>query len=502
LRAAIYARVSTPRQGEEEKASIKEQITAIESYCRNRDYSITDHYIDNGYPGTKSKRPEFQRMITDAKKGMFNVIVCWKADRLSRGMYPAAALMEAIEPLDIRIEASEETFDMNTFALLTAVGKIELDNIRKRTQMGRKYNIEHGNHHIRPPFGWDYGDINKRWAINEAEANWVRQIYNWYITGVSVSEIARRLNKSGVLTKNMSRLGWTAQRISALVNSECYKGIAYYNKRFGSTGKAKDKKDWIQMHDIPPIISHGTWLEAQSRRLNNRRFSPRNTKVVYLTQNILICEECGKSFLIHSGKQHPRLMCRGTTLYPHIFECRKPKSLLYQPIAKRLWDAVRSLLSSEVGLQTAIDHSSKQIAGTRKEIEKTLSELNKERQCLNLERDRVITWARKGSITENELDLQLRAIQAEDEQYSTKLDKIRSDLILHTDTDTVYQQAKKLIPIIRERLNDGLSLEEKRDLIKLLVRRVLLDKNGDMTIEFKVPEPEGCFGYCTTPHAE
>jgi len=84
MRAAAYCRVSTPAQGEEDKASIPEQIARIEKHCQGKGYSMADRYVDIGYSGAKSKRPEFQRMLNDAKKGKFDAIVCWKADRLSR----------------------------------------------------------------------------------------------------------------------------------------------------------------------------------------------------------------------------------------------------------------------------------------------------------------------------------------------------------------------------------------------------------------------------------
>jgi len=138
MRAAIYARVSTPAQGEEDKASIPEQIARIEKHCQEKNYSISEKYIDIGYSGAKSKRPEFQRMLNDAKKGKFDAIVCWKTDRISRGMYPAAVLMEAIEPLGIKLEAVEEHLDMNYFALLAVVGKMELDNMKARSRMGQE----------------------------------------------------------------------------------------------------------------------------------------------------------------------------------------------------------------------------------------------------------------------------------------------------------------------------------------------------------------------------
>ena len=62
-------------------------------------------------------------MLADAKSGRFDTIVCWKSDRLSRGMYPAAALMEVVEAHQIQLEAVMDAIDMKTFGLMAAIGK-------------------------------------------------------------------------------------------------------------------------------------------------------------------------------------------------------------------------------------------------------------------------------------------------------------------------------------------------------------------------------------------
>ncbi len=82
--------------------------------------------------------PQFQRMLADARMGRFDTIVCWKSDRLSWGMYPAAALMEVVEALRIGIKAVMDAIDMKTFGLMAAIGKIELDNFRERAGMGKR----------------------------------------------------------------------------------------------------------------------------------------------------------------------------------------------------------------------------------------------------------------------------------------------------------------------------------------------------------------------------
>ena len=136
-RAAIYARVSDKSQAEDDKTSLTEQTTEMEAYCEGKGMTITARYQEVGR-GWSKKRPEFQRMLADAKRGRFDTIVYWKSDRLSRGMYPAAALMEVVEAYQIQLEAVMDAIDMKTFGLMAAIGKIELDNFRERASMGKR----------------------------------------------------------------------------------------------------------------------------------------------------------------------------------------------------------------------------------------------------------------------------------------------------------------------------------------------------------------------------
>jgi len=498
-KAAILTRVSTPRQAEEDKISLSEQELRCRQYCESKGYVVVTVYSDVASGATK-RRSGFQQMLTDGRAEKFDVVVAWKADRLARGISPCAALYEALENTSIEIETVAESFDRTTFEVRAVLGRIELENIAQRTQMGREGRIKEGKHHIRPPFGWDYDSAIKRWVKNESETKWVTQIFDWYIAGISIYEIARRLNNAGVPTKKQSRLGWTAQKVSQLVDSECYTGAAYYNKRRGTTGKIKDRSEWVPM-SVPHIISRETWQAAQAKRANNKRFSPRNTKAVYLTQHILECEECGKSFLIHSGNGQPRLMCRGMSLHPHLYDCREPKTVLYRPIAERLWQGIVGILESEGGLEAAIQSRVEYVKHKREIIERRLSDLSNALSRLKDEKDIVITGFRKGFYDDEALQRQLATIKDDKKRYTKEMDSLLADSRLQGDAQSVHQQAKELIPMMRRRLHNSLSDKEKYEIIHLLVRRALLDGIGNLTIEFKIPQPEVSFASATSPRA-
>ena len=140
-RAAIYARVSDKSQDTEDKTSISEQISDMEAYCEEESLTIVARYQEVGR-GWSKKRPEFQRMLADARLGRFDTIVCWKSDRLSRGMYPAAALMEVVEAHQINLEAVMDAIDMKTFGLMAVhwqdrVGQLPGEGIHGQARDGQ-----------------------------------------------------------------------------------------------------------------------------------------------------------------------------------------------------------------------------------------------------------------------------------------------------------------------------------------------------------------------------
>ena len=171
-RAAIYARVSDKSQDTEDKTSISEQISDMETHCERRGLTIAARYQEVGR-GWSKNRPEFQRMLADARRGRFDTIVCWKSDRLSRGMYPAAVLMEVVEAYQIELEAVMDAIDMKTFGLMAAIGKIELDNFRERASMGKRGSAKQGRIPVNNvPFGYRLGEGRKAEVVeSEAESS-------------------------------------------------------------------------------------------------------------------------------------------------------------------------------------------------------------------------------------------------------------------------------------------------------------------------------------------
>ena len=495
-RAAIYRRVSTAEQAEDDKTSLTEQERLCREYCQAKGYSVSASYQDIG-SGTTRKRPSFLEMLKEARQQQFDVIIAWKTDRLARGIYPCSALMEAIEESSVTIETVAEPFDRTTFEIRAVLGRIEVENIVQRTTMGREAKMRAGHHHVKAAYGYDYDLETHRWVINEIEARWVEQVFKWYIEGTSPNRISQRLNAEGVATKLNSRLGWAEKTVSDLVCQEYYAGRCLRNVGRHDK-KRRSSEKWIHIPS-PRIISDEMWEAAKARRSQNKVRSPRNTKRSYITQHVLECEECGTRFHVASGWGGvPRLMCFRMIRYPQSTPCRLPKSVEYDLVSDQLWRGIVQVVGSEEGLEAAVLANVSRVKGQKETIEQRLKEVTAKRVNFSTEQDRVISWARKGSISEGQLERQLKDITDEDEEYAAEQNRLLADLRLIGSGDEVYQQAREFIPMMKARVNDHLTEPDKLEIIDSLVRRARLDGSGDLTIEFKTPHPEMSFGYSSS----
>ena len=94
MNGVIYARYSSDGQREE---SIEGQIRECTEYCERNGITVVRHYIDRALSAKTDNRPDFQQMIKDSAKGLFDVIVVWKLDRFARNRYGSAHFKAALK---------------------------------------------------------------------------------------------------------------------------------------------------------------------------------------------------------------------------------------------------------------------------------------------------------------------------------------------------------------------------------------------------------------------
>jgi DNA invertase Pin-like site-specific DNA recombinase len=137
VRAAIYARVSTTQSQDPEM-----QLRELREYCKRRNWQVSGEYIDNGVSGTKDSRPELNRLMADAHKRHFDVVVVWRFDRLARSVSHLLRALETFSSLGIQFVSLSEQVDTSTpagkmvFTVLGAVAELERSLIVERVRAG------------------------------------------------------------------------------------------------------------------------------------------------------------------------------------------------------------------------------------------------------------------------------------------------------------------------------------------------------------------------------
>ena len=501
-RAAIYARVSDKSQDGEDKTSISEQIGEMEAYCEDKGLTITARYHEVGR-GWSKKRPEFQRMLTDARKGRFDTIVCWKSDRLSRGMYPAAALMEVVEAHQIRLEAVMDAIDMKTFGLMAAIGKIELDNFRERSTMGKRGTAKQGRVPTgNLPYGYCIGDDGRPEVVEE-QAEVVRRIFHMYVhEGLRAYSIAVRLTDEGIPTQS-GKLLWLQSRVHHILGNATYTGTWVYGKyRHVSTEDGMKVYDqprdtWIEI-PVPQVIDDETWERAQALKKKRSVRAKRNTSVLYLLQHLLRCGECGRNFHarctrsttnVRNGKKYRYelptpsryYMCNGQLSMR--LRCRERPYIRAERLEEPIWSEVKRVIQNPDLIVAGIDTFDAEGNGG---LEAEIAQAEQDVRSIQMEEDRAIRLFVSGKITEAQLDIQRKFITERLESARAKIDDYRVREASGTEKrrlmETVLSWARNVGQGI-----DKLTDEQRKEILQMVVEQVVIDRDNNVDITLAIP---------------
>lgn len=242
--------------------------------------------------GTRSDRPRLLAMLGDAARGEFDIILAWREDRLYRGMRAMLLVMETIQEYRLNVMLARETFNPKIAPLRAWVAQMELDGMKERMTMGVKARLKSGKANT----GQDrYGYVRVGGDIEvvEKEAYWVRQIFAWYVDGVPILEIRKRLIAANAPQKGSSiprRIQWARSSIQAVLIAA--KEYAYGIKIQSRNGES------FQI-PVPPIIDTVTYERFLRMRESKKTHPIRRIKYDYLIGGKLFATA------ITSGAQEP-----------------------------------------------------------------------------------------------------------------------------------------------------------------------------------------------------
>ena len=463
-RVFLYIRVSTQEQAQE-GYSVGEQKERLIAYCKAHDWLIAEIYADPGYSGSNLNRPAIQKLIADIKN--CDIVLVYKLDRLSRSQRDTLYLIEDVFlPSNADFVSVQESFDTSTpfgkamIGLLAVFAQLEREQIKERTKMGRiaraKLGLHHGGGYI--PIGYNYE--GGKLVINPYEAEQVRKIYEWYISGESLARITRHLHKEGYTNRYGSWSSWSSVR--SVLSNRTYTG----QLRFGEV---------IVENAHEAIITKEQFEMVQSIHAKRQeKYGMTSFQSKHLLTGLLFCGYCGARYYKKNTGKYEYYTCysRSKQILKMVKDPRcKNRNWKAQELELKIDERVRELLNSPEMAEeiAAAGKPKKHIPIKNIEIEKRVREID--RQISKL-----MELYQRDDIPTDVLGESINKLYNEKTALETSLEPVPVD-------DTLpFNLVQELIADAAQ-VWDFADEAQKRHILQSLIRRITLTGN-DIKIEW------------------
>lgn len=288
-KAVIYARYSSHGQQEQ---SIDGQLRDCYAFAERQGHVIVGEYIDRALTGRNDDRPDFQRMLSDAKKKQFKYIIVWKLDRFARNRYDSAVHKAELKKYGVRvISATENITDepegIMLEGLLESLAEYYSANLSKHVKRGMRECVIAGHYTGGlPPYGFKV--VDKKLVADENTAPAIKYAFEQYAKGVSKKKIIDDLNKRGTLSYSGRTL--TLNSLQHALRNPKYIGKYMYDGQEVAGG-------------CEALISEDVFNAVQ-KRLDSVKRAPAAGKAheEYLLQGKAFCGYCGTPLVGESGR--------------------------------------------------------------------------------------------------------------------------------------------------------------------------------------------------------
>jgi len=495
MNIAAYCRVSTDK--EDQLNSLDVQKKFFVEYAEKTGNNLVKLYADEGISGTKTKnRKEFLKMMADAERNMFDMIVVKDISRLARN---TVDLLQSIRKLKaLGIETMFLTANMtsmgNSEFVLTIFGALaqeESANMSKRVKFGKKVNAEKG----RVPnivYGYDktLGDYFHL-KINEKEAEIIRQIYKMYLNeGYGAFKIAKMLNERGLKTKRNAK--WSQNAVCRILSNDIYVGRIINGKqevRDFLTGERRDRdeSEWMVVERPELRIIDDESFEKARETLLGRQDAFNMTKErqsnKYLFSTLIKCKECGWSF-----RRLKRTYTNSTHIYwkcssrngKGVDSCQNAVRVYEDELIEVLQEYFGEVLRKKKDIIKNVISEFKRLYRDKSENVEYEKELNTRLLKLKKIRERYMEMYADELISKEELKEKIGGTKKEIEQIENELKLVEYNLTRSDQLEIVLNKTFKTI----EDVADVRQMTNTQ--LKSIIKKIEVDKEGTVEIYLKL----------------
>ena len=287
--AVIYARYSSDNQREE---SIEGQIRECTAYAEKNGITIVKHYIDRAISAKTDNRPEFQQMIKDSDKKLFDIVLVWKLDRFARNRYDSARYKTQLKKNGVKLMSATEIISEGPEGIilesvLEGYAEYYSADLAEKVVRGQTENILKGRcNGGRGTFGYTL-DSEREFHIDPLASPFVLESFRKYRDGLTMKEIRDWLNENGI--KNPVGGAFTYNSVEHMLKNRRYIGELKF-------------RDVVVPDAIPPIVPLELFDDVQEKMLKNKKApARRKAEDDYLLTTKLHCGYCGALMFGESG---------------------------------------------------------------------------------------------------------------------------------------------------------------------------------------------------------
>ena len=479
--AIIYARFSSHSQTEQ---SIEGQLRECYDFAKRADFIVVAEYIDRALTGTTDKRPEFLRMIEDSKKRNWKYVIVYQLDRFARNRYDSAIYKAKLKKNGVRVLSAKENITEDASGILVegmleSMAEYYSAELSQKVRRGIRESLLKGN--FIGGYGlFGYDVVDKKWAVNQNEADIVKDMFVRYKNGEKAKEIIERVNNTGAKTKRKTK--FNMHSFARLIRNEKYIGkIVSGDKTY---------------YDIIPQIVEERLFKECNLIMDEHKHKQRQVeeKKLYILSGKLKCGYCNSFMTAETGTSE-------TGRVYHYYKCFNKKLNKRQCFKKNysqqeLEDLVFNTTVEYVLQPEIIEAISKLV------VEKFNSEISKTGAFTALEKElkekgkainAIMSAIEKGIITKT-TQSRLMELEREKEEIEDKLYVEKSRQIKPLQADEV----KAFLNLFARKQYDV--DDEKKDFFNKFINRVILydDKllifyntSPDSQSEVKLSEQKG-----------
>jgi site-specific DNA recombinase len=519
---AIYARVSTARQKEEE--TIKTQVLAVRDFAKINQLAIVREYIDDGWSGDILARPQLDQLRLDAKQKLWQAVLVYDPDRLARRYSYQELIMDelreaGVELLFVTTPAPKSGEEKILHGVKGLFAEYERVKIGERFRLGKLRKVkEEGNILLsEAPYGLSYvPKQDKKPGYLERhpeEAPTLEKIFSLADEGLTIRKIVRRLQELGIKPRKSKRGVWNTSTLSTLLRNRTYIGEAYYGKSYAVTPdkplkiekyrktqktsrRIRPKEEWIKV-PVPAVIDVGIFDRVQERLRKNYEQSKRNTKNEYLLAGKIWCT-CGRRRAGEGPQRGKHLYYRCTD---RVYSMPLPPKCRERAVNARVadtsvWIQIAALMSSPALMEKQASRWFNKQQTLAQTSTDDIKSIDKEIRSLKTREDRYARAYGAGLISLEKL----REYVAPDRERLSTLVSQRAQPVGSTDAPTMpsVSELKLFAQQAANSLTD-LSFEAKQAIVRNVVDKITATQE-ELVVTGVLPIPNPNHGAFTSNH--